>query len=75
MSVHVAVAVSVTVRNRWQVDDLAVSHPSFGDYVVSEFLHVFTGSLQDRDLHATFVITSSRPPAAPVTNTVLYAAR
>ena len=36
MRVHVAVAVSVTVRNCWQVDDLAVSHPSFGDDVVGE---------------------------------------
>ena len=56
MPVHVAIGVSVTVRRRWQVDDLAVSHSSFGDDVVGEILHVFTGSLQDRYLHAAFVV-------------------
>jgi hypothetical protein len=56
MRVHVAVAVSVTVRNCWQVDDLAVSHPSFGDDVVGEFLYVFTGSLQHSHFHAALAV-------------------
>ena len=46
----------MTVRHRWQVDDLTVSHPSFGDDVIGELLHVFTGSLQDRYLHAAFAV-------------------
>jgi hypothetical protein len=54
--VRVAVAVSWTVIHAWQVDDLPVSHPSFSDDMVSEILHVFTGSLQNRDLHAAFVV-------------------
>ena len=47
MPVDVAVAVSrsVGMRRRWQIYDLTVSHPSFGDDVVGELLHVFTGSL------------------------------
>ena len=47
MAVHVAVAVSrpVSMRRRWKVDDLAMSHPSFCDNVVGEFLHIFTGTL------------------------------
>ena len=56
MPVHVAIGVSVTVRRRWQIYHLTVSHPSFGDDVVGEFLHVFTGSLQDRHLHTAFVV-------------------
>ena len=49
MPVDVAVAVSrsVGMRHRWQIYDLTVSHPSFGDDVIGEFLHVFTGSFQD----------------------------
>ena len=46
----------MTVRHRWQVDDLTVSHPSFGDDVIGELLHVFTRSLQDRYLHAAFAV-------------------
>jgi hypothetical protein len=38
MPVHAAVAVSVTVRHTWQVDDLPVSHASFGNNAVGEFL-------------------------------------
>ena len=58
MPVDVAVAVSrsVGIRRRWQIYDLTVSHPSFGDDVVGELLHVFAGSLQDRHLHAAFVV-------------------
>ena len=33
-----------------------MSDPSFGDDVIGELLHVFTGSLQDRYLHAGFVV-------------------
>lgn len=39
-----------------QIDDLAVSHASFGDDVVGEFLHFSAGALQDGHLHATFVV-------------------
>ena len=58
MPVDVAVAVSrsVGMRRRWQIYDLTVSHPSFGDDVVGELLHVFAGSLQDRHLHAAFAV-------------------
>ena len=58
MRVDVAVAVSrsVGMRRRWQIYDLTVSHPSFGDDVVGELLHVFAGSLQDRHLHAALVV-------------------
>ena len=58
MPVDVAVAVSrsVGMRHPWQIYDLTVSHPSFGDDVIGEFLHVFTGSFQDRHLHAAFVV-------------------
>jgi hypothetical protein len=35
---------------------LAHSAPSFGDDMIGEFLHVFTRSLQDRHLHAGFVV-------------------
>ena len=56
MPVNVAVAVFVTVWHPWKVDDLPVSYSSFGDDVVSERLHVFAGSLQNRHLHAAFVI-------------------
>ena len=46
----------VSVRRRRQVDDLPMPHPSFGNDVIRELLHVFTGSLQDRHLHAAFVV-------------------
>ena len=48
MSVRVAVAVSVTLRSRREIDDLAVSHASFGDDVVGEFLH-FAAHLEEVD--------------------------
>ena len=54
--VTAAVPRSVGMRHRWQIYDLTVSHPSFGDDVVGELLHVFTGSLQDRHLQAAFVV-------------------
>src|SRR5438132_7984962 len=44
------------MRRRWQVDDLPMAHPSFGDDVIGELLHIFTGSLQDGDLHAALVV-------------------
>ena len=55
---HVAVAMRrrVGVRGRREVDHMPVAHPSFGDDVIGQLLHVFTGSLQDRDLHAAFVV-------------------
>jgi hypothetical protein len=58
MAVHVAVAVSrpVSMRLRRQVDDLPMSHAPFGDDVIGELLHIITGSLQDRHLHAAFVV-------------------
>ena len=58
IAVHVAVAVSrlVSMRRRWQVDDLPVAYPSFGNDVIGKFLHIFTGSLQDGHLHAAFVV-------------------
>ena len=56
MPVHVAVAVSVTVRHSWQVDDLPVSYSSFGDHVVRELLYIFTRSLQHSHFHAAFVV-------------------
>ena len=56
VDVAVAMARSVRIRRHWQIYDLTVSHPSFGDDVVGELLHVFTGSLQDRHLHAAFVV-------------------
>ena len=58
MAVHVAVTVSrpVSMRRRWQVDDLPMAHPSFGNDVIGELLHIFTGSLQDGHLHAAFVV-------------------
>jgi hypothetical protein len=43
----VAVCRPMSIRRRWQVDDLPMSHPSFGDDVIGELLHVFAGSLQD----------------------------
>ena len=45
-----------SMKRRRQVDDLPVSHPAFGDDVIGEFLHVFTGSLQDRHLHAALMV-------------------
>ena len=56
MPVRVTVAVSVTVRRRRQIDDLPMSHPSFGYDVVGEFLYIFTRSLQHSHLHAAFVV-------------------
>jgi hypothetical protein len=40
----------------WQIDDLPVSHAAFGNDVVGERPHVIAASLQDRHLHALFVI-------------------
>ena len=52
----VAVCRPVSIRRRWQVDDLAMSDPSFGNDVIGESLHVLAGSLQDCYLHAAFVV-------------------
>ena len=56
MPVRVTVAVCVTVRRRRQIDDLPMSHPSFGYDVVGEFLYIFTRSPQHSHLHAAFVV-------------------
>jgi hypothetical protein len=55
---HMAIAVCrrLSMRPRWQVDDLSMSHAAFGDDVIGESLHVFTGAPQDRHLHAAFVV-------------------
>ena len=42
--------------DRRQIDDLAVAHAAFGDDMVGELLHFSAGPLQDRHLHATFVV-------------------
>ena len=54
---HMAVAVRrMGVRGRRQVDDLPVSHASFGDDMIGKLLHVFTRSLKDSHLHAALVV-------------------
>ena len=44
----VAVRRRMSMSRRRQVDNLPMAHPSFGDDMIGEFLHVFTRSLQDR---------------------------
>ena len=52
MPVHTAIAMprSVAMRRRGQIYDLTVAYPAFGNNVVGELLHVFTGPRQDRHL-------------------------
>jgi hypothetical protein len=48
--------VSMIMYDPWQIDDLPVPYAPFGDDVVGESADVVAASLQDRHLHALFVI-------------------